>query len=513
MTKDDPDNVTGADPAAPHDVRRDRYRKLDELRARGINPYPNRFDRDHTLADIRCRFTDLAPGSETDIEVRTAGRMMLVRGHGKLIFATILDRSERIQLFVSEAVLGTEAHEAFKALDVGDWVGVRGKIISTRRGELSIRVEEFWLLAKALRPLPDKMKGLADTETRYRQRYVDLIVNDQARHIFAVRHAALDAIGQFLRARNYVEAETPILNLIQGGAIARPFVTHYNALDIDVYLRIALELHLKRLIVAGMERVYEVGRVFRNEGLDARHNPEFTMLEAYEAFSDYTDMMSLTEELIAHVAEATLAMTKVTLAEHEIDLAPPYKRVTMRDLIRRELGFDVHPSMPAAEAQRIMDDLGMTYQPGWGAGKLMDEIYDKKLQDRIIEPTFVLDHPRETSPLAKAKPDDPFLVERFELIVNGDEIGNAYSELNDPVEQLARFEDEARAKALGDPEAGDVDYDYIRALEYGLPPTGGMGLGIDRLIMILTGATSIREVILFPTLRPESASTTLPLVP
>ncbi|MEJ5255131.1 MAG: lysine--tRNA ligase [Acidimicrobiales bacterium] len=488
---------------APGGVRAVRLRKLAALRARGVDPYPYRFDRDRTISEIRQRFGDLPPGEETDERVRIAGRMMLKREQGRLTFANLRDRSGEIQLFVSRGELGEEAFEAFNDLDRGDWLGIEGLVMATRKGELSVKVERFELLAKALRPLPDKWKGLADIDTRYRQRYVDLIVNDEARRVFEIRAAAIDAIRSRLRERGYHEVETPILNLQQGGATARPFITHYNALDLDTYLRIALELPLKRLIVGGLEKVFEIGRVFRNEGIDTRHNPEFTMLESYEAFADYTDMMTLTEDLVSSAALAANGTTKVTLRGREIDLAPPWPRVTMRELIHRTVGVDLHPSMPVAEVRRVLDELGLAYQDHWGSGRLMFEVYDELVETRVFEPTIVVDHPRETSPLAKPHRSDPTLVERFEVIVDGRELANAYSELNDPVEQLARFEEEAAAKAAGDLEAGDVDLDYIRALEYGLPPCGGLGIGIDRLVMLLAGVESIREVILFPTLRPE----------
>jgi lysyl-tRNA synthetase class 2 len=368
-------------------------------------------------------------------------------------------------------------------------------------------VSSWQLLSKALRPLPDKWKGLADVDARYRQRYVDLTVNPDARRVFEVRFAAVDAIRQELRSRGYLEVETPILNLQQGGATARPFVTHYNALDLNTYLRIALELPLKRLLVGGLDRVFEIGRVFRNEGIDTRHNPEFTMLEAYEAFGDYNEMMELVETLVSSAAIAANGSTLVELRGQTVDLAPPWRRVTMVDLIKEVVGVDIHPGLPTADARAILDQLGLAWQEGWGAGRCTHEVYDELVEPTVMHPTIVLDHPRETSPLAKPHRDDPALVERFEVIVDGRELANAYSELNDPVEQLTRFREEAAHKAAGDPEAGDVDLDYIRALEYGMPPAGGLGIGIDRLVMVLARVESIREVILFPTLRPETGLT------
>jgi lysyl-tRNA synthetase, class II len=500
---DSPDDVVVDAPSDAPAERARRLADLDELRARGVDPYPVRFDRDRTLAELRAEFGHLEPGAETDVPVRVAGRLMLIRRQGKLTFATLRDQSDSVQLFVSRRELGDDAHDAFDRLDLGDWVGVDGTVMTTRKGELSVKVTNFVLLAKALRPLP-KWHGLADVDTRFRQRYVDLIVNDEARRVFAVRSAAVAAIRSELAQLGFAEVETPVLNHELGGATARPFVTHHNALDVDLYLRIALELHLKRLVVGGFERVFEIGRVFRNEGIDTSHNPEFTMLEAYQAFADYHDMMELTERLVVAAARAARdGDTVITIRDTTVDLAEPWPRATMVDLIREHVGVDVQPSMTVEAARAVLDGLGLTYRDSWGAGRLTHEVYDELVEPKLVRPTFVLDHPRETSPLARAHRDDPSLVERFEVVANGSELANAYSELNDPIDQRARFEAEARARAAGDAEAGTVDEDYLRALEYGLPPTGGLGLGIDRLTMLLAGVTSIREVILFPTLRPE----------
>ncbi|MGH4022980.1 MAG: lysine--tRNA ligase, partial [Pseudonocardiaceae bacterium] len=398
-------------------------------------------------------------------------------------------------------------------LDRGDWVGVAGTVMTTRRGELSIRVEKFQLLAKAVVVPPDKYHGLTDVQTRYRQRDVDLAANESTRRIFRIRHAAISAIRGYLTEHGFTEVESPVLQTIQGGASARPFRTHHNALNLDLYLRIALELHLKRLIVGGMERVFEIGRVFRNEGIDTRHNPEFTMLEAYQAFADYHDVMDLVEGLIVHTARATLGERLVVgSGGQEIDLRPPWPRVRMAELIARHTGADMHPGMGLEQARAVLDERGVPYEQGWGPGRLMKQLYDEKVQHQVRGPLFCLDYPREVSPLARAHRDDPEYVERFELIVAGFELCNAYSEQNDPAAQLVAFEAEARAKQGGDPEAGDVDLDYIRALEHGMPPTGGLGIGIDRLIMLLAGVDSIREVILFPTLRPETPAVSGPVV-
>ena len=428
---------------------------------------------------------------------------MLLRRQGKLTFATLRDRDGEVQLFVSRSVLG-DAHDQFDDLDLGDWVGVEGTVMTTRKGELSVKVETFELLAKALRPLPDKWKGLSDVDTRYRQRYVDLIVNEEARRGFAVRHAVVASLRRSLDARGYVEVETPVLHVEAGGAHARPFATFHNTLDMELYLRIALELHLKRLIVGGLERVYEIGRVFRNEGISTRHNPEFTMLEAYEAFADYHDMMELTERVIVDAARDALGTTVVTIDDHEVDLAVPWRRAPMLELIAEQVGTPVHPSMAIDDLRTLAKVHDVVVEPHMGPGAVCMALYDALVEPTLRTPTFVLDYPMEVSPLARTHRGDPWLVERFELVVGGRELANAYSELNDPVEQRARFEAEQLAKEAGNLEAGSVDEDYLRALEYGMPPCGGLGIGIDRLAMLLAGVTSIKEIILFPTLRPEA---------
>jgi lysyl-tRNA synthetase, class II len=489
----------------PEDERARRLHKVEALRAAGRDPYPVRFDRTTTLAAFRDRYDpQLQAGTELDATERVAGRLLLIRRQGKLTFATMRDGTGTVQLFVSGDGLGEAGHTEFDQLDLGDWVGVEGAPLKTRRGELSLKVTAFALLAKALRPLPDKWHGLADIDTRFRQRYVDLIANDDARRVFDVRFAAIAAIRRFLVDRGFVEVETPVMHGVPGGAAARPFVTHHNALDLDLYLRIALELPLKRLLVGGFEKVFEIGRVFRNEGLSTKNQPEFTMLELYEAFVDYTDMMTLTEDLVAHAALEAVGTATAEVDGRAVDLTPPWERRTMLDLVREHAGVDVHPAMPVDEIEKICDDLGIAREKGWDPGKLVLEIYEKTTEANIVGPTFVLDFPRDVSPLARVHRDDPALVERFEPVVLGREIGNAFSELNDPVDQRARFEAQARLAAKGDLEAHGVDDDYLRALEYGLPPCGGLGVGIDRLAMLLAGVSSIREVILFPHLRPEA---------
>jgi lysyl-tRNA synthetase class 2 len=469
--------------------RERRLAKLHELRERGIDPYPATFLRDHALADVR----------ELGAEVRVAGRVMLIRRHGGLIFATLADQTGNLQLLASRETLGEDAFAEVEALDRGDWVGVRGSVISTHTGELTVDVSELQLLSKALRALPDKHRGLTDTETRLRERYLDLLSNPGTRRRFDVRSAVVAAVRVTLAERGFTEVETPVLESQAGGAAARPFATHHNALDTDMYLRIALELPLKRLVVGGFERVFELGRVFRNEGVDPSHNPEFTLLEAYQALADYRDMMELVETIVSRAALDATGSTVVG----GIDLAPPWRRATMAELIVEHAGEHMHPSMPLDDARAICDRLGIPYEQAWGAGKLMATVFEATAERTLIEPTFVLDHPREISPLAKAHRDDPELTERFEAFVGGRELANAYSELNDPVDQRERFE----------AEGGAIDEDYVRALEYGLPPTAGLGIGIDRLVMLIAGVSSIREAILFPALKPEGPAAAAPAPP
>ncbi len=483
--------------------RTKRFAKIDDLRQRGDEPYPYRFDRTHALEELRQAHQGLEPATETDQRVAVAGRAMLIREQGKLIFSTLKDRSGEIQLFVSKAVVGDEAFAAFGQVDLGDWIGAEGVVMTTRKGELSIKVDRFTLLAKAVRPMPDKWKGLTDVETRYRQRYADLIVNDEARRTFRIRHEMISSFRRTLAGHGFIEVETPVLHVEAGGAHARPFITHHNALDMQLYLRIALELHLKRLIVGGMERVYEIGRIFRNEGLSPRHNPEFTMMELYQAFGDYTEVMDLTEELIRTAARDCLGTTVVTIEGTEVDLADPWPRRRMIDLVSEATGQEIHPTMPMERLAALVRDHGGTVEAHWTAGKLIDALYEATVEASLVRPTFVTGHPVDISPLARRDRHDPALTERFELFVGTRELANGYSELNDPREQRQRFEDEQRLKELGNLEAGTVDEDYLRALEYGMPPTGGLGIGMDRVAMLLAGVGSIREVILFPTLRPE----------
>ncbi len=462
---------------------------------------PYRFDPDARAAELVEQWGHLEPGTETDTVVTVAGRLMLRRVQGKLAFGTLQDGSGRIQLFGLAA--STPDFAGFCDLSLGDWIGVRGIVMTTKRGELSVRVDEWTLLAEARRSFPDKWHGITDPDTRYRQRYVDLWVSEEAEAL-RTRSRIVHLVRRFLEGRDFVEVETPMFHPIPGGATARPFVTHHNALDLDLYLRIAPELYLKRLIVGGMERVFEVGRVFRNEGLSTRHNPEFTMMELYQAYADYGDMMELTEQLVAHLAEEVCGTTTIVYDGRELDLAPPWRRATLDELIAEHAGLEISVDTPLDELRGICDRHDIPWKDGDGPGTLLLEIYEKTTEAHLWGPLFVMDYPQEVSPLARVHRERPGYTERFEAVVAGRELANAFSELVDPDDQRARFEEQARRAAAGDPEAMPViDEDYIRALEYGLPPTGGLGIGIDRLVMLLTDTTTIRDVILFPTLRPE----------
>jgi lysyl-tRNA synthetase class 2 len=491
--------------------RRIRAEKVAALRRAGVDPYPDRFARSATSAGLHERFGSLEPGASSGVVERVAGRVMLRRNMGKLIFLTIRDVAGQLQLFVSRADLGDEGFAAVSDVDLGDWVGAEGEVITTRTGELSIRVASLQVLSKALRPLPDKWRGLSDTDTRFRQRYVDLIVNDEARRTFEIRHQAVRSLRRQLDDEGFVEVETPVLQVEAGGATARPFITHHNALDQPMYLRIALELHLKRLVVGGLERVYEIGRVFRNEGISTRHNPEFTMVEVYWALANYDDMIGLTERLICRaVLDATggYRLAHPDRPDQTIDLTPPWPRRRIVELIAEHTGetLSVHDGVDALRA--ASDRLGVGHESWWGPGKLLYAIFDKAVEERLghDRPLFAYEYPAEVSPLAKPSPGDPENTDRFELFVGGKELANGYSELNDPARQRAMFEQEVVAAGHGDVEAArTVDEDYLRALEFGLPPTGGLGVGVDRVAMLLSGQASIREVILFPTLRPEAS--------
>lgn len=466
--------------------------------------YPYRFDRTDLAGDLAARYPNLEPDSETGDAATVAGRLMNVREMGSLAFAVLQDVSGRIQLFVSRAVLSDEHFDRFLDLDGGDWIGASGEVISTKKGELSVRVESFTLLAKSLRPLPEKWHGLKDVEARSRRRYLDLMVNERARETALTRAAVVSELRRQFEDRGFVEVDTPILVSQATGAIARPFTTHHNALDIDLQLRIATELYLKRLVVGGLERVFEIGRIFRNEGIDATHNPEFTMLEAYQAFADYHDIMVLVEEVMGAVSEASTGSTSITYQGRDLDLTPPYQRATLIDLVSDAVGERVSLETPPEQLREMASSRGVEVSDRAGPGQLIFDLYEALVEPEIWEPTFVIDYPKEISPLAREHRDDPALTERFELVIAGSEYVNAFSELTEPFDQHDRFKDQAAARAAGDDEAHPIDEDYVRALEYGLPPTGGLGIGVDRLVMLLTNQAHIREVVLFPTMRPES---------
>jgi lysyl-tRNA synthetase class 2 len=485
---------------------RQRRAKLAQLRERGIDPYPPRYRRTHTTAEALQAFQAWeeagAPGPAP--EVRMAGRITAMRDMGGATFIDLQDGSGRLQTYLRRDVLGEEAYEGLRALDLGDFLGVAGSLFRTRTGEATVDVREYTLLAKALLPPPEKWHGLADVETRYRQRYLDLMANQDVRELFTLRTRVITAIRRFMDGRGFLEVETPILQPEAGGAAARPFVTHYEALDRDFYLRIATELHLKRLIVGGLDRVYEIGRVFRNEGLSSKHNPEFTLLESYEAYADYNDVAAMVEELVSQVAQEVLGATRIPSppeAGGDLDLSPPWRRLTVIDALRQYAGLELEAHWEEAALRAAVDKMGVEAPPGAGWAKVVDEVLAACVEPRLIEPTFLMDYPAALSPLAKKKPEDPRLVERFEPFVAGIELGNAYTELNDPLEQRERFREQARRRAGGEEDAEMADKDFLRALEYGMPPTGGLGLGIDRLVMVLTGQRAIRQVILFPQLR------------
>jgi lysyl-tRNA synthetase class 2 len=485
----------------------ERREKLKALRAQG-NAYPNDFERKDLAGEVAAKYGEAEREAlERDgVSVKVAGRMMLKRVMGKASFATIQDMSGRIQLYVTEGDLGKESHDAFKHWDIGDIVGAEGTLFKTKMGELTVRVNTLRLLAKSLRPLPDKFHGLTDQEMRYRQRYVDLIMSEETRRTFVTRTRIIQALRQFLVERNFLEVETPMMQPIPGGAAARPFVTHHNALDMQLYLRIAPELYLKRLVVGGFEKVFEINRNFRNEGMSTRHNPEFTMLEFYSAYTDYEQLMTLIEAMLADVARQAIGTTTVPYQGTEIDLGKPYDRLTITGAIRKyrpEIDDATLGDRDALIAK--LRSLGASFKPGDGIGGLQLSLFEATTETSLVQPTFIVDYPAEVSPLARRNDDQPEITERFELYIAGREIANGFSELNDAEDQAARFLEQVKQKEAGDAEAMHFDADYIRALEYGLPPTGGAGIGVDRFVMLLTDSPSIRDVILFPHMRPESS--------
>ncbi len=472
----------------------DRREKLARLRAEGVEPFPHEFSGVVPSATVIAAHQDLEDGDETEQQYRVAGRLHARRGHGKAAFLDLADRSGRIQLHARRDVLGEESFERLVSLDLGDLIGVDGTAFKTRRGEVSLRVDDWTLLAKSLLAPPEKFHGLEDVETRYRQRELDLIANDETRELFILRSRVIAAVRRWLDERGFLEVETPVLQPLYGGALARPFTTHHNALDRDLYLRIATELYLKRLIVGGLEKVYELGKDFRNEGVSHKHNPEFTMLEWYEAYADYEDIMDHLEQLISYVAGEVGY-------EGEIDFTPPWRRVTLRDAILEETGVDVLANRDLDSLVAAAREKGIELDPTDTWPRLVDELLSKHVEPKITNPTFIKDYPVELSPFAKAHRSEPGLVERFECFAAGMEFANAFTELNDPDEQRARFEEQKRQTAAGDEEAQPYDEDFVRALEHGMPPTGGIGIGIDRLVMLLSGRSSIREVVLFPAMR------------
>lgn len=496
-------DITPEEVADISEIRQIRRDKLAKLQSDGRDPFTTtKYTRTAYSSEIKENFEQY---EEKDVSV--AGRLMSKRDMGKAFFADLMDDKGRIQLYVRVDDLGEEAFGEFKKWDIGDIIGVVGFAFRTRRGEISVHCKSVKLLSKSLMPLPEKFHGLTDTETRYRQRYVDLIVNPEVRRVFDIRSAFVRHVRSFLDNRGYMEVETPVLNTISGGASARPFITHHNTLDIDMYMRIATELHLKRLVVGGIERVYEIGRIFRNEGMDTKHNPEFTTVELYEAYADFNDMMDLFEELLSTAAKNILGTYDVTWLGENISLAPGFRRMTMAEAVKEYLGVDFMSvntdEQGVAMAKSVGVDIPSTKEKTWG--NALYECFDQKVEEKLIQPTFITMHPVDVSPLAKRSPKDPRLTERFELFICHSEMGNAFSELNDPIDQKARFQKQAELRAKGDEEANMMDEDFVTALEYGLPPTGGLGIGIDRCVMLLAGVDSIREVILFPTMKPVDA--------
>lgn len=477
-------------------VRIDKMHKIEE---HGWKPFGYRFLYTHRAADIAAQFDEL---SEKETEVKMAGRIMAIRGHGKTCFMDMQDKTGRIQVYVRKDVIGEENYALIKLMDIGDTVGITGTAFRTHMGELSIKANSVEMLSKSLRPLPEKWHGLKDVETRYRQRYVDLIVHPEVRDTFVKRSQIIRSVREVLDSHDFLEVETPILNTIAGGAAARPFISYHNALDMQVYMRIAPELYLKRLIVGGMDRVYEMGRVFRNEGIDNRHNPEFTSVEIYQAFADYRDMMDLTEEVVVKTAEKVLGTTTINYEGTTIELASPWKRMSMIEAVKEYSGKDFTNVTDLEEARAIAKELNVAIEPSFGIGKIINACFEEYVEDKLIQPTFITGHPKEISPLAKSNPENPEITDRFEAYIYGRELCNGFTELNDPIDQKERFLKQVEERANGDEEANMMDEDFVNALEYGLPPTGGLGIGIDRLVMFLTNSSTIRDVLFFPTMKP-----------
>ncbi|WP_295163682.1 lysine--tRNA ligase [Selenomonas sp. F0473] len=484
-----------------NEMMRVRREKMDAFREMGVAPFGHRFEVTDYAAEIRAKYDYLGEDEEGG-EVRIAGRLMAIRGHGKASFCTLNDRTGNVQIYFKQDILGEKKYkEEFCRLDIGDIIGIRGVVFKTRRGEVTVRVEDFDLLSKSLRPLPEKFHGLKDVDTRYRQRYLDLMVNHEVRDTFRKRAKIIQSVRNYLDERDFLEVETPVLSTIAGGAAARPFITHHNALDIDLYLRIATELSLKRLIVGGLDRVYEMGRIFRNEGMDVRHNPEFTSIEIYQAFGDYRDLMEITEGIVRRAAEDVLGTTKITYQGVDIDLGTVCT-VSMNDAVREATGKDFLSCKTVDEARAMAKEIGVPFEERHGIGGILNAAFEEKVEERLVQPTFITGHPTEISPLAKRNPDDARITDRFEFFIYGRELANGFTELNDPIDQEQRFIEQLAQREAGDGEAHVMDRDYVTALEYGLPPTGGLGIGIDRLVMLLTDSPSIRDVLLFPTMKP-----------
>ncbi|PZE19239.1 lysine--tRNA ligase [Paenibacillus xerothermodurans] len=480
-----------------------RRAKLDELRGMGIDPFGKKYAVTHHAEELFKAYADKSKAEldEENAQVSVAGRIMQKRGMGKAGFAHVQDLTGKIQIYVREDAVGTTKYQAFDLLDIGDIIGISGTVFKTKTGELSIKATNIEVLTKSLLPLPDKFHGLKDVELRYRQRYVDLIMNQDVQKTFIQRSKIIQSMRRYLDARGYLEVETPTLHSVAGGAAARPFVTHHNALDMQLYMRIAIELHLKRLIVGGMEKVYEIGRVYRNEGISTRHNPEFTMIELYEAYADYRDIMRLTEEMIAHIATEVLGTTKIEYQGHVVDLTPQWRRVSMVDAIKEVVGVDFSQHMSDEEAHRLAKEHNVPVEPTMTFGHIVNQFFETFVEETLIQPTFVYGHPVAISPLAKKNEEDPRFTDRFELFIVAREHANAFTELNDPIDQRERFEAQLIEREQGNDETHEMDEDFLRSLEYGMPPTGGLGIGIDRLVMLLTNSPSIRDVLLFPLMR------------
>lgn len=480
-----------------------RLDKLEVLREKGLDPFGDKFERTHLASDLIEAYDQFTKEEleEKAIEATVAGRIMTKRGKGKAGFSHIQDFSGQIQLYIRTDKIGEEAYELFNIADLGDIVGVKGTVFKTKVGELSIKADKFQVLTKSLRPLPEKFHGLKDVEQRYRQRYLDLITNPASKETFIMRSKIIQSMRRYLDEAGFLEVETPMMHGIAGGASARPFITHHNALDMQLYMRIAIELHLKRLVVGGMEKVYEIGRVFRNEGVSTRHNPEFTMLELYEAYADYNDVMSLVENMVAHIAKEVIGSTTIMYGEDEVKLEPQWKRIHMVDVIKDHTGVDFWRRMTDEEAKALAKEHQIQIKSSMTFGHIVNEFFEQRVEEKLIQPTFVYGHPVEISPLAKKNKEDDRFTDRFELFIVRREHANAFSELNDPIDQRQRFEAQVKEKEQGNDEAHEMDDDFLEALEYGMPPTGGLGIGIDRLVMLLTNAPSIRDVLLFPQMR------------